>query len=97
MSASYSGLKLPNSNGGFGDGGVSKFFVEDPINGNCIGGGEFVWTVIGFLGGDKGFIDMLLIVFRAAINSLSMMLSLSFSFSEFVFSGSGVDGKSLNS
>ena len=42
LSASYSGLKLPNSNGGVGDGGVSKFLVAVLITGNCIGGGEFV-------------------------------------------------------
>ena len=41
LSASYSGLKLPNSNGGVGDGGVSKFLVAVLITGNCIGGGEF--------------------------------------------------------
>src|SRR6266480_3113363 len=44
LSASYSGLKLPNSNGGVGDGGVSKFLVAVLITGNCIGGGEFVFT-----------------------------------------------------
>ena len=94
LSASYSGLKLPNSNGGVGDGGVSKFLVAVLITGNCIGGGEFVWTLIGTLGGDKGLIEMLLIVLRLRMNSLSIT-SLSSPFSEFVLSGSGVDGKSL--